>query len=172
VSLAAPDVIFCLADPGQALPRTRSPILTLETARAQEDTAIPSSDFSPHAWTSITTIRALTMDAIEQAQSGHPGAPLGLAPAAYVLWLNHLRHSPRHPEWPNRDRFVLSCGHASMLLYGLLHLTGYDLPMEELVSLQGSKSPPGRWGRDSAMQWEWRSPSGCWPSSSTDQTCR
>jgi transketolase len=83
------------------------------------------------------------MDAIEQAQSGHPGAPLGLAPAAYVLWLNHLRHSPRNPEWPNRDRFVLSCGHASMLLYSLLHLTGYDLPMEELRRFRqwGSRTP-------------------------------
>jgi len=72
------------------------------------------------------------MDAIEQAKSGHPGAPLGLAPAAYVLWRRHLRHSPGHPDWPNRDRFVLSCGHASMLLYALLHLSGYDLPLEQL----------------------------------------
>ncbi len=132
-----------LAGPGQALPRTRSPILTLETARLHEDAAISSSDFSSHAWTSISTIRALTMDAVEQAQSGHPGAPLGLAPAAYVLWLNHLRHSPHHPDWPNRDRLVLSCGHASMLLYSLLHLTGYDLPMDELRRFRqwGSRTP-------------------------------
>jgi transketolase len=131
-----------LPDSGPALSRTRSPILTPKTASAHED-AISSSDFSPHAWTSITAIRALTMDAIEQAQSGHPGAPLGLAPAAYVLWLRHLRHSPHHPEWPNRDRFVLSCGHASMLLYSLLHLTGYDLPLDQLKSFRqwGSQTP-------------------------------
>ncbi len=72
------------------------------------------------------------MDAVEQAQSGHPGAPLALAPAAYLLWTRHLKHSPRHPDWPDRDRFVLSCGHASMLLYSLLHLSGYDLSLEEI----------------------------------------
>lgn len=83
------------------------------------------------------------MDAIEQAKSGHPGAPLGLAPAAYVLWQRHLRHSPHHPDWVNRDRFVLSCGHASMLLYSVLHLTGYDLPLDELRRFRqwGSRTP-------------------------------
>ncbi len=83
------------------------------------------------------------MDAVEQANSGHPGTPMALAPAAYLLWTRHLRHSPRHPGWPDRDRFVLSCGHASMLLYGLLHLSGYDLPLEELRQFRqwGSRTP-------------------------------
>ncbi len=69
----------------------------------------------------INTIRTLAMDAVERANSGHPGAPMGAAPMAYVLWTRFLRHNPRNPGWPNRDRFVLSAGHASMLLYALLH---------------------------------------------------
>ena len=83
------------------------------------------------------------MDAVEQAQSGHPGTPMALAPAGWLLWTRHLNHDPAHPEWPDRDRFVLSCGHASMLLYGLLHLTGYDLPLEEIRRFRqwGSKTP-------------------------------
>ena len=84
----------------------------------------------------INTIRFLAADAVEAAQSGHPGTPMGLAPVAYTLWTRHLRHSPRHPGWPNRDRFVLSAGHASMLLYSLLHLTGYDLPLEEIKNFR------------------------------------
>src|SRR2546429_7260184 len=72
----------------------------------------------------INTIRTLAMDAVQKANSGHPGAPMGAAPMAFVLWTRFLRHSPAHPDWPNRDRFVLSAGHASMLLYSLLHLTG------------------------------------------------
>src|SRR5881227_358012 len=75
---------------------------------------------------SINTIRTLAMDAVQQANSGHPGAPMALAPVAYVLWEKFLRHSPRNPAWPNRDRFVLSNGHASMLLYAMLYLSGYD----------------------------------------------
>ncbi|MFB6272026.1 MAG: transketolase, partial [Salinibacter sp.] len=91
----------------------------------------------------INTIRFLAADAVERAESGHPGTPMGLAPVAYVLWRKHLRHSPQHPEWPNRDRFVLSAGHASMLLYSLLHLTGYDLSMEQLKDFRqwGSETP-------------------------------
>ncbi len=91
----------------------------------------------------INTIRALSIDAVERAGSGHPGAPMGLAPAAYVLWTRFLRHNPRDPKWPGRDRFVLSCGHASMLLYSLLHLTGYDLPLEEIKRFRqwGSITP-------------------------------
>jgi transketolase len=83
------------------------------------------------------------MDAVEQAQSGHPGTPMALAPAAYVLWTRFLRHNPRNPEWPDRDRFVLSCGHASMLLYSLLHLSGYDLPLSEIKNFRqwGSRTP-------------------------------
>ena len=83
------------------------------------------------------------MDAVEAAQSGHPGTPMALAPAAYVLWSRFLRHNPSNPEWFDRDRFVLSCGHASMLLYSLLHLSGYDLPLEEIKQFRqwGSRTP-------------------------------
>ena len=84
----------------------------------------------------IDSVRVLAMDAVQRAESGHPGAPMALAPAGYTLWTRHLRHSPRNPRWPDRDRFVLSCGHASMLLYSLLHLTGYDLPLQELVDFR------------------------------------
>ena len=91
----------------------------------------------------VTTIRTLSIDAIERANSGHPGAPMGLAPVAYVLFTKFLKHDASDPGWPDRDRFVLSCGHASMLLYSVLHLTGYDLPLEELESFRqwGSKTP-------------------------------
>ena len=78
------------------------------------------------------SIRALAMDAVEAAKSGHPGMPMGMAEIAVALWKRHLRHNPGDPKWPNRDRFVLSNGHGSMLLYALLHLTGYALPIEEL----------------------------------------
>jgi len=92
----------------------------------------------------INTIRFLSADAVEAAQSGHPGTPMALAPVAYVLWTRHLRHSPADPDWPNRDRFVLSAGHASMLLYSLLHLTGYDLSMEEIKNFrQWDSETPG-----------------------------
>jgi len=88
-------------------------------------------------------LRALAMDAVENAKSGHPGAPMGLAEVAAVLWRRHLRHNPKNPAWPDRDRFVLSNGHASMLLYALLHLTGYDLPLSELKNFRQlhSKTP-------------------------------
>ncbi|HEY7816991.1 MAG TPA: transketolase, partial [Vicinamibacteria bacterium] len=91
----------------------------------------------------INTLRTLSIDAVQKANSGHPGLPLGAAPMAYVLWQNHLRHSPKNPRWPDRDRFVLSAGHGSMLLYSLLHLTGYDLPIEELKAFRqwGSRTP-------------------------------
>src|SRR3954465_14646114 len=80
----------------------------------------------------INTIRTLAMDAVQKADSGHPGTPMALAPLAYVLWTRHLRHNPADPHWLDRDRFVLSVGHASMLLYSLLHLTGYDLALDDL----------------------------------------
>jgi len=80
----------------------------------------------------ITTIRTLAIDAVQAANSGHPGMPMGAAPMAYVLWTKFLRHNPKNPKWWNRDRFVLSAGHGSMLLYALLHLTGYDLPLEDI----------------------------------------
>ncbi|HXG26455.1 MAG TPA: transketolase [Candidatus Binatia bacterium] len=91
----------------------------------------------------IDTIRTLSIDGVQKANSGHPGAPMGAAPMAYVLWTRHLRFSPGTPGWPDRDRFVLSAGHASMLLYSLLHLTGFDLPMEELQRFRqwGSRTP-------------------------------
>jgi transketolase len=94
-------------------------------------------------WRCINTIRVLTMDAVQKAENGHPGTPMALAPAAWLLWTRHLKHDPRHPDWPDRDRFVLSCGHASMLLYSLLHLTGYDLPLEEIKNFRqwGSRTP-------------------------------
>ncbi|MDE0410661.1 MAG: transketolase, partial [Gammaproteobacteria bacterium] len=77
-------------------------------------------------------IRALSMDAVQSANSGHPGMPMGMADIAEVLWNDYLQHNPKDPRWPDRDRFVLSNGHGSMLLYSLLHLTGYDVPMEEI----------------------------------------
>lgn len=80
----------------------------------------------------VNTIRTLSIDGVQKANSGHPGMPMGAAPMAYVLWTRFLRHNPENPTWPNRDRFVLSAGHGSMLLYSLLHLTGYNLPLEEL----------------------------------------
>ena len=83
----------------------------------------------------INTVRTLSLDAVEKAKSGHPGLPLGCAPLAHVLWSRHLRFNPADPHWPGRDRFVLSAGHGCMLLYSLLHLTGYDLPISELEQL-------------------------------------
>ena len=91
----------------------------------------------------VDTIRTLAIDGVQQANSGHPGAPMGMAPMAYALWTRHLRHSPTQPEWPNRDRFVLSAGHASMLLYSLLHLTGYAVTLDDLKAFRqwGSNTP-------------------------------
>jgi transketolase len=91
----------------------------------------------------INTIRFLAVDMVEKANSGHPGAPMGLAPLAYVLWTRHLRQNPADPTWPNRDRFVLSCGHASALLYSLLHLSGHALSLDDLRDFRqwGSKTP-------------------------------
>src|SRR5919107_1811565 len=91
----------------------------------------------------INTIRALTLDAVQRAESGHPGLPLGCAPLAYVLWTRFLRHNPRDPKWRGRDRFLLSAGHGPMPLYSLPDLTGYDLPLEELKKFRqwGSKTP-------------------------------
>ena len=91
----------------------------------------------------INTIRTLAMDAVEKAKSGHPGAPMGMAPMAYTLWTRYLKHDPADPTWPDRDRFVLSAGHASMLLYSLMHLTGYDMRIDDLKGFRqwGSKTP-------------------------------
>jgi transketolase len=91
----------------------------------------------------VNTIRFLTLDAVEKAKSGHPGMPMGMAPAAYALWMRHLKFNPAHPTWHNRDRFVLSGGHGSMLLYSLLHLTGYNLSLEDIQNFRQwqSKTP-------------------------------
>ena len=91
----------------------------------------------------INTIRTLSMDAVQKANSGHPGTPMALAPVAYVLWDRLLRHNPKNPAWPNRDRFVLSAGHASMLLYSVLHLTGYDVSLDDIKKFRqlDSKCP-------------------------------
>src|SRR5947208_3397134 len=91
----------------------------------------------------INTIRALTIDAVQKAKSGHPGLPLGAAPMAYVLWTKFMRYNPRNPKWENRDRFLLSAGHGCMLLYSLLHLTGYDLSLDAIKNFRqwGSKTP-------------------------------
>ena len=102
----------------------------------------------------VNVLRALAMDAVQKANSGHPGMPLGMAEIAEVLWRRHLRHNPDNPRWADRDRFVLSNGHGSMLLYALLHLTGYDLPMVELTASANASGLPvirrgmSRRGRD------------------------
>src|SRR5215472_11363371 len=91
----------------------------------------------------VNTIKGLAMDAVQKANSGHPGTPMGLANVAFELWTRYLRYDPRDPAWPGRDRFVLSCGHASMLIYSMLHLSGYDLPLKEIEAFRqlGSKTP-------------------------------
>jgi transketolase len=108
-----------------------SAVDSVEVAREQLATA------------AITTIRGLSMDAVQRANSGHPGLPLAMAPAAYVLFARVLKHDPSAPDWPDRDRFVLSAGHGSMLLYSVLHLAGYDLPLVELERFRqwGSRTP-------------------------------
>jgi len=95
------------------------------------------------AKTAANTIRFLSVDAVEKAKSGHPGLPMGAADVAFVLWSRFLRYDPSAPDWPDRDRFVLSAGHGCMLLYALLHLSGYDLPISEIQSFRqwGSKTP-------------------------------
>src|SRR6187431_2338801 len=92
---------------------------------------------------SINTIRFLSADAVQKANSGHPGLPLGAAPMAYVLWTKFLRFNPKDPNWQNKDRFLLSAGHGSALLYSLLHLTGYKLSLDDLKSFRqwGSRTP-------------------------------
>src|SRR5271168_665466 len=103
-----------------------------------------STPFQPIDELCINTIRTLSIDAVQKANSGHPGMPLGAAPMAYVLWTRHLRHNPTNPKWPDRDRFVLSAGHASMLLYSLLFLTGYDLTMADIQQFrQWDSRTPG-----------------------------
>ena len=85
---------------------------------------------------SINTIRTLAMDAVQKANSGHPGMPMGCAPIAYVLWTKLMNYDPKHQEWTNRDRFVLSAGHGSILLYSMLHLTGYDISLDDIKNFR------------------------------------
>ena len=149
----------------------------------------------------INTIRTLAMDAVQQANSGHPGTPMALAPVVYYLWQHVLRFDPDHPIWPNRDRFVLSVGHASMLLYALLHLTGvkavnpkYEVLGELAVSLDdikrfrqldskcpghpeyrwtsGIRPPPARWGREWPPVSGWPSPPAGLPATSIARASR
>src|SRR5437867_2840330 len=106
-------------------------------------TGVPTASRAALEQLAVNTIRFLAADAVEKAKSGHPGMPMGMADAAFVLWTRFLRYQPQDPAWPDRDRFVLSAGHGSMLLYALLHLSGYDLPLEELQRFRqlGSKTP-------------------------------
>ena len=130
-------------------PATEGARLTADTTHIRPASAGGASVRDPDsadpelAWRSINTIRVLAMDAVETAQSGHPGTPMALAPAAYVLWTRFLRHNPADPAWADRDRFVLSCGHASMLQYALLYLSGYDLSLDDIKAFRqwGSRTP-------------------------------
>ena len=110
------------------------------SAPVQKENTTPTPDLDQLC---INTIRTLSLDAVQKAESGHPGLPLGAAPMAYVLWTRFLRHNPKNPKWENRDRFLLSAGHGSMLLYSLLYLTGYDLSLDEIKHFRqwGSKTP-------------------------------
>lgn len=91
----------------------------------------------------VNTIRFLSADGVEKANSGHPGTPMALAPLAYILWTKFLKHNPKHHQWVNRDRFILSAGHASMLVYSMLHLTGYDLSLDDIKNFRqlNSRTP-------------------------------
>ena len=116
---------------------------SLDSARVPDSSAPAALTHTSREALMANAIRALAMDAVQQANSGHPGAPMGMAEIAVALWGRHLKHNPSHPHWPDRDRFVLSNGHASMLQYALLHLTGYELPMSELRNFRQlhSKTP-------------------------------
>jgi transketolase len=103
----------------------------------------PSGSANDRDQLCINTIRFLSLDAVQKANSGHPGLPLGAAPMAYILWARLLDHNPRNPDWFDRDRFVLSAGHGSMLLYSLLHLTGYDVSLDQIKAFR-------QWGQHHA----------------------
>ncbi len=122
-------------------PAALVPRLTAFSSPRTPEVTVPATLAPPELC--VTTVRTLSIDAVQQANSGHPGAPMGLAPAAWLMFTRHLRHAPARPQWPNRDRFVLSAGHASAMLYALLNLTGYDLPMDELERFRqlGSQTP-------------------------------
>jgi transketolase len=113
------------------------------TSRAPDRGSVATVNDRATVELTINTLRTLSMDAVEKANSGHPGLPMGAAPMAYALWAHHLRHDPRDPKWLDRDRFVLSAGHGSMLLYSLLHVFGYDLTLDDLAAFRqwGSRTP-------------------------------
>ncbi len=130
--------------------REETPLTEDPSMELRPDVTVRAHDAAKHGHPAsqidqlcINTIRTLAMDAVQKANSGHPGTPMGLAPLAYVLWRKYLRYNPRNPAWPNRDRFVLSAGHASMLLYSLLYLTGYDLTLDDIKQFRqwDSKTP-------------------------------
>src|SRR5215217_5914426 len=107
-------------------------------------TEFPALDSDPIDKLCIDTIRTLSMDAVQAANSGHPGTPMALAPLAYVIFTRHLKHNPADPKWADRDRFILSAGHASMLLYSMLYLTGYGLTLDDIRNFRQWDSPtPG-----------------------------
>ena len=136
----------------------------------------------------VQTIRFLSMDGVQKAKSGHPGMPMGMAAAAYTLWMRHLRFNPQDPRWLNRDRFILSAGHGSMLLYSLLHLAGYDLSLEgaeefpavglqdtrppNMVKRRASRSPLVRWARAWPTPSVWRSRRNTWLRGTTSPAIR
>ena len=107
---------------------------------------------------SINTIRILSADAVQNANSGHPGMPMGAAAMAFTLWTRFLKHNPKNPGWFDRDRFVLSAGHGSMLLYSLLHLTGYDLSLDEIKRFRTHAGSRGIDGTARPRVWQWRWP--------------
>src|SRR6266853_6736977 len=113
------------------------------TAPRAADSSPPSGSGQSLEDLCIDAIRVLSMDAVQKADSGHPGTPMALAPLAYVLWTQHLRYNPADPNWLDRDRFVLSAGHASMLLYSVLYLTGYELTLDDIKQFRQweSKTP-------------------------------
>src|SRR4029077_17976374 len=130
---------------------SRSGFSFLMSDQASTATAPRAADSSPPSGSGqslqdlcINAIRVLAMDAVQKADSGHPGTPMALAPLAYVLWTQHLRYNPTNPSWLNRDRFVLSAGHASMLLYSVLYLTGYELTLDDIKHIwPGGRTKPG-----------------------------
>src|SRR5829696_8035724 len=121
-------------------PSARDAIIEGRQFRFHAPAAMPQNDLDLLC---INTVRTLAMDAVQKAESGHPGTPMALAPLGYVLFTRTMRHDPSDPSWPNRDRFVLSCGHASMLLYACLYLSGYDLTLDDIKQFR---------------QWESRTP--------------
>jgi transketolase len=116
-------------------------------------------------------LRFLAIDAVEAAKSGHPGMPMGMADIAEVLWNDFHRHSPANPKWSNRDRFVLSNGHGSMLLYGLLHLSGYDLSLDELKRFRQLHSKTAGHPEAHETRWVLRWPRRCWQRASIARNC-